>query len=72
MRSFSDFRTKKISGQMTTEFFFIKRKRFCLTHKKLKKFFSASENCPDFYLDLRKARFGFTTSKKRGGSLEGR
>lgn len=71
MRVFSDFRAKKIPAGCGRIFLY-KRKRFCLTHKKLKKFCSKSENCPDFYLDLRKARFGFTTSKKRGGSLEGR
>src|SRR5699024_1942317 len=45
--------------------------RFCLTRKLLKKVLKKSENCPDSYLDLRKARFGFTTSQGRGGSIEG-
>ena len=71
MRVFSDFRSKKFRPDDDRVFLY-KRKRFCLTHKKPKKIFLTSENCPDFYLDLRKARSGFTTSKKRGGSLEGR
>ena len=44
--------------------FTYKKKRFCHLRKLLKKILKKSENCPDSYLDLRKARCGFTTQSK--------
>lgn len=44
--------------------FLLKRKRFCHIRKLLEKVLKKSENRPDSYLDLRKARCGFTTQSK--------
>ena len=62
---------EKIFGRCDGRIFHCKRKRFCHIRKLLKKVLKKSENRPDSYLDLRKARFGFTTSQGRGGSIEG-
>lgn len=55
---------QKISGRCEGRIFLCKRKRFCRMRKLLKKVLKKSENCPDSYLDLRKARCGFTTQSK--------
>lgn len=55
---------QKIFRSVDGRIFLYERKRFCLTHKFLKKILKKSENCPDSYLDLRKARSGFTTQTK--------
>ena len=70
MNGFSDFWVKKFPAGVMVGFTY-KKKRFCHSRKLLKKVLKKSENCPDSYLDLRKARFGFTTSQGRGGSIEG-
>ena len=55
---------QKISGRCDGRIFHCKRKRFCHIRKLLKKVLKKSENRPDSYLDLRKARCGFTTQSK--------
>ena len=55
---------QKISGRCEGRIFLYKRKRFCHMRKLLKKVLKKSENRPDSYLDLRKARCGFTTQSK--------
>ena len=57
MNRFSDFWIKNFRPVY-------KKKRFCHLRKLLKKILKKSENCPDSYLDLRKARCGFTTQSK--------
>lgn len=63
MNGFSDFWVKKFPAGVMVGFTY-KKKRFCHSRKLLKKVLKKSENCPDSYLDLRKARCGFTTQSK--------
>ena len=55
---------EKIFGRCDGRIFHCKRKRFCHIRKLLEKVLKKSENRPDSYLDLRKARCGFTTQSK--------
>ena len=63
MNGFSDFWVKKFPAGVLVGFTY-KKKRFCHSRKLLKIVLIKSENCPDSYLDLRKARCGFTTQSK--------
>ena len=63
MNGFSDFWVKKFPAGVMVGFTY-KKKRFCHSRKLLKKVLKKSENRPDSYLDLRKARCGFTTQSK--------